>query len=70
MPVEMDNFVSFKTELARKNVLWEDEDFPADSSSLAASDRGSRSIKWMRPGVIFFHTSILMFSLCFHNEKS
>jgi len=47
----MDQFTKLKSALVKKNALWEDPDFPANSTVLAADDRNSRYVKWMRPGV-------------------
>ena len=44
-------FESFKATLISKNQLWEDDDFPAATESLAAPDRRTRNVTWLRPWV-------------------
>ena len=44
-------FEVLKAELLSRNLLWEDDDFPAVPDSLTVKERRDWRVKWLRPWV-------------------
>lgn len=49
----MEDFIKIKTQCVRKNELWRDPDFPAESLSLFYHQVPDIKFEWKRPRVRF-----------------